>query len=61
MKCTKCKNFEWCPTRRGFFCFSFKRKESGAMTDKEMFIGGMKLLFICCLLIWAYILKAGPI
>lgn len=34
MKCTKCKNFEWCPTRRGFLCFGFQEKEK-IMTYKE--------------------------
>ena len=27
MKCVKCKNIKWCPTRRGLLCMSFVRKE----------------------------------
>lgn len=35
MKCTKCKNFDWCPTRRDFLCFSFARKEGKPMKSKN--------------------------
>lgn len=64
MRCTKCENFGWCPTRRGFLCLSFKRKEEEkvkAMTDKQIVVAAMIIYAVFSIMVLAYILQAGPI